>query len=98
MTRDTINPICYRCGARKFRTAEKIGHIARACRSRTVSNFKAKNCMQDPEEFCEREDTSYSLFVMQDKARDPIVVLLALSGTPLDTKLDTARSVTHFDQ
>jgi len=54
--------------------------------------------MQDFE-FCEQEDTPYSLFMMQDKARDPIVVPLEKVEQALQ-KLErqgTISPITHSD-
>ena len=96
--------ICHHCGGHHFacrfyndecRRCKKIRHIAKVCRSKSVSSGpKSTDYLQDSE-IPITEDTFYELFMMQD---NPILILLEIYQVPVEMELDTGASLTLINR
>ena len=114
-TRSTVT--CYRClgdhlaNACKFRTTEcylckklKVGHIAKACKSKQKGkksqqfNSKTNHYVEEdeittaPKEHNRDSDTSYGMFTVEGNSLNPIVVQVDINQVPVEMEVDT---ITH---
>ena len=101
-TKPSSTPKCYRCLGKhlasscKHRTTEclfckKIGHIAKACRSKkdqekklvgTPQQTKKTHHLEETEEESEKRDSSYHLFTLESNGQNPITVQVELNQVP----------------
>ena len=114
-TKPSSTPKCYRCLGKhlasscKHRTTEclfckKIGHIAKACRSKkdqekklvgTLQRTKKTHHLEETEEESEKRDSSYHLFTLES---NPITVQVELNQVSTKMEVDTGSSLSLINK
>ena len=120
--RDSMSTPCYRClgnhtpSTCKFCTAEchfckKIGHIAKACRSkkdhtgqkftRPQRHSNKTHHLAEEEEVIEEpkeQDSSYHLFTLESNGQNPITVQVELNQVLTEMEVDTGSSLSLINK
>ena len=93
---------CHKC--------KKVGHIAKACKTRSPrtekshKQTKATNYMEEMQDTTRQgipsqdSDNSYDLFTQSSNGQEPILISVTLNQTPIQMELDTGASLSLLNK